>query len=183
MTTLLSAAASANSAVMTSFTMILIALGAVCALAVIWWGTMRRRTKALEIAEAEKHAALAGHAPPAAREPDALPETDTAPTPVIEALADIPSAVPPPAPAEAGNGQPLTRLKGLGPKAAARLAELEVTSVDQLAALSPAQIDAIDAQLGSLAGRIARDRWVEQARLLAAGDVPGFEAAFGKLGG
>ena len=28
-----------------------------------------------------------------------------------------------------------------------------------------------------------RDRWIEQAKLLSAGDRAGYEAAFGKLGG
>jgi len=28
---------------------------------------------------------------------------------------------------------------------------------------------------------MGRDRWIEQSRLLAAGDKPGFEAVFGKL--
>ena len=39
----------------------------------------------------------------------------------------------------------------------------------------------LDAQLGPFAGRPARDGWVEQAKYLAAGDVAGFEARFGKV--
>lgn len=177
---LLSVAASANSGSITTATLVLIAIGAVCALAVIAWGTMRRRAKASEVAEAEEHAALAGHAPMPAREPEieALPETlnEAAPEPTATIIA---ATTPPVATAS----QPLTLLKGLGPKAAARLGELGVTSVDQLAALSPERVAGIDAEMGSFAGRITRDRWVEQAKLLAAGDIAGFEAAFGKLGG
>lgn len=175
---LLSVAASANSGPITTATLILIAIGAVCALAAIAWGTMRRRAKAGEVAEAEKHAALAGHAPTPAPEPEALQQASPAavaqpaPTPIA---ADTPPA--------ATAAQPLTTLKGLGPKAAARLGELGVTRIDQLAALSSDGIAAIDSQMGSFAGRITRDRWAEQAKLLAAGDVAGFEAAFGKLGG
>jgi predicted flap endonuclease-1-like 5' DNA nuclease len=77
--------------------------------------------------------------------------------------------------------RPLTALKGVGPKVAERLGALGVTGIDQLAALSPEEAAALDAQLGAFQGRMARDRWVEQARLLAAGDTAGYEAAFGKL--
>ena len=75
----------------------------------------------------------------------------------------------------------LTRIKGVGPKLAALLAKLGVTRFAQIAAWSEADIDRIDAQLGAFAGRIRRDNWVEQCRLLSAGDTAGFEAKFGKL--
>jgi predicted flap endonuclease-1-like 5' DNA nuclease len=87
------------------------------------------------------------------------------------------------APAPVGPPDRLTTLKGLGPKAAARLNELGITRYDQLAALSGDRLAAIDAQMGTFQGRITRDRWVEQAGHLAAGDNAGFEAKFGKLGG
>lgn len=95
----------------------------------------------------------------------------------------------PPAPAPAAHtpqpddyaSEPVTQLKGLGPKVAGRLAELGVTTIGQMAALSTDQAESIDAQLGAFTGRMSRDRWIEQARLLAAGDRPGFEAVFGKL--
>lgn len=75
----------------------------------------------------------------------------------------------------------LTRIKGLGPKLKARLAELGVVSFAQIAAWTEADIVAIDAQLGTFAGRSTRDQWVAQAQFLAAGDVAGYEAKFGKL--
>ncbi|MGN5376002.1 helix-hairpin-helix domain-containing protein [Sphingomonas hankookensis] len=75
----------------------------------------------------------------------------------------------------------LTRLKGLGPKVAAMLVEQGIADIAALARLDPAQADAVAGRLGMFAPRMARDRWVEQARLLAAGDVAGFEARFGKL--
>lgn len=77
----------------------------------------------------------------------------------------------------------LQTLKGVGPKLAARLNELGITRFAQLAALSQAQIDALDARLEQFRGRIARDRLVEQAHYLARGDTAGFEATFGNLGG
>lgn len=104
---------------------------------------------------------------PAASEADRAVET-VAPAPV-------------PAPVSTSGDAPVTVLKGLGPKVAARLAELGVTNVGQIAALSPSQAEALDAQLGAFTGRMHRDRWIEQARFLAAGDKAGFEAAFGRL--
>ena len=94
-------------------------------------------------------------------------------SPAAEA-ADTPAAVP--------AAEPVTRLKGLGPKIAARLGELGIVDVTQLAALSDAEAAALDAQLGAFQGRMERDRWREQAQLLAAGDRAGFEREFGKLG-
>ncbi len=79
-------------------------------------------------------------------------------------------------------GDMLTTLKGLGPKAASRLNELGVTRFAQMAAWGEADVDAIDDQMGAFKGRIRRDRWVDQARFLARGDIAGFEESFGKLG-
>ena len=79
-------------------------------------------------------------------------------------------------------GDTLTNLKGLGPKAAARLSELGVTTFEQIAAWDEGDVAAIDAQMGAFKGRIGRDKWVEQARLLSKGDTDAFETAFGKLG-
>lgn len=76
----------------------------------------------------------------------------------------------------------LTQVKGLGPKIAARLEEEGVSSVEQLAALDDAAAAALDDRMGPFKGRMTRDRWREQARLLAAGDRVGFEREFGKLG-
>ena len=45
------------------------------------------------------------------------------------------------------------------------------------------EVELIDARLGAFAGRLQRDRVVEQACFLARGDSDGFEARFGKLGG
>lgn len=83
----------------------------------------------------------------------------------------------------APEGDRLTLLKGLGPRAATRLGELGVTRFEQIAQWDETDVIAIDAQMGAFKGRIARDRWVEQARLLARGDQDSFEAEFGKLGG
>ena len=83
----------------------------------------------------------------------------------------------------AGAPDDLTVLKGLGPKAAAQLNSLGIFRYAQIAALTEPQVAGLDARMGTFKGRITRDRWVEQARFLAAGDQAGFEATFGKLGG
>lgn len=83
--------------------------------------------------------------------------------------------------APATGGDDLTRIKGLGPKIAAMLRAHGVTTFAQIAAWDQAEIERIDALLGRFAGRIGRDSWVDQARLLAARDEAGFEAKFGRI--
>ena len=75
----------------------------------------------------------------------------------------------------------LVLIKGVGPKLVALLGAMGITSFAQIAAWSDADIAEVDAQLGTFAGRIQRDSWVEQCKLLAAGDTAGFEGKFGKL--
>ena len=75
----------------------------------------------------------------------------------------------------------LTRIKGVGPKLVALLGSFGITRYDQIAAWSEADIARIDPQLGAFQGRIVRDDWVGQCRYLAAGDVTGFEARFGRV--
>jgi predicted flap endonuclease-1-like 5' DNA nuclease len=82
---------------------------------------------------------------------------------------------------EALAGDDLTRIKGVGPKLVGILRSLGVTSFQQVADWSEADIDRVDAHLGRFQGRIRRDDWMTQARLLASGDTKGYEARFGKL--
>jgi len=105
------------------------------------------------------------------------------------ATSEVVDAQPPVAPSPPATPQPtaaaeaddLRKIKGVGPKLVALLHSLGVTTYAQIAAWSDADIDGIDAQLGTFAGRIRRDSWVEQAKFLAAGDAAGFEDKFGKL--
>ncbi|MCU6455916.1 hypothetical protein LPN01_17700, partial [Sphingomonas sp. A2-49] len=121
---------------------------------------------------------------------EAAPATEAASpaTAVLETPAPVPQAVPaePPAPAPLPQATspadaPVSTLKGLGPKLATRLGELGVSTVGQVAALTDDEAARLDAQLGPFSGRMTRDRWIEQARFLAAGDTAGFEAVFGRL--
>lgn len=75
----------------------------------------------------------------------------------------------------------LCRLKGVGPKFADALHALGFNRFDQLAHLTPTEIERLDSQLGAFRGRITRDRVAEQADYLARGDSDGFEQKFGKL--
>ena len=72
-------------------------------------------------------------------------------------------------------------VKGIGPKFADALQGLGFTRFEQLAQLSPTEVERLDARLGTFAGRIKRDRIVEQAEYLARNDTDGFEQKFGKL--
>ena len=73
-------------------------------------------------------------------------------------------------------------LKGVGPKLVVQLKSLGITSLQQIASWSAADIAEIDSKLGVFAGRPNRDNWVDQAKLLVAGDVAGFEKKYGALG-
>ena len=75
----------------------------------------------------------------------------------------------------------LILLKGVGPRLADTLVALGFTRFEQIAALSPIEVERLDGQLGAFRGRLTRDRIVEQAAYLARGDTDGFEQRFGKL--
>ena len=69
----------------------------------------------------------------------------------------------------------------MGPKFADALHAAGFVNFDQIAGLSPVEIERLDQQLGAFSGRITRDRIVEQADYLARNDTDGFEQRFGKL--
>jgi predicted flap endonuclease-1-like 5' DNA nuclease len=79
------------------------------------------------------------------------------------------------------SGDDLSRLKGVGPKFADALRGAGFVTFEQIARLTPTEIERLDARLGTFAGRITRDRVVEQADFLARDDTDGFEKRFGKL--
>lgn len=99
----------------------------------------------------------------------------------VEARAAEMEVVPEAEPAPAAGGDDLSKIKGLGPKLQKLLPQLGLTTYAQIAALTDADLDALDAKLGAFAGRPRRDAWVEQAKFLATGDVGAFEGKFGKL--
>ena len=164
----------------------LLAVAAVLALLLIaWWlFVASRRTKVeierkdLDGAPAQRNQALID-APPAAT----IDAESPPPTPVgLAGVGEVVAAAAAPVPVDLPDSEDdLLLIKGLGPKLVDQLRTLGVTSFAQIAAWDEAEIDRIDAQLGRFQGRIRRDDWPAQARLLAEGDTAGYEAKFGKL--
>lgn len=122
--------------------------------------------------------------PPVEHAPEPTPLADEpidAAAPLDAAPAALAASEPGPAMPVADDEDDLTRMKGVGPRLADRLNAVGITRFAQLAALTPAEAEALDARLGDFQGRIHRDRWIEQAGFLARGDIAGYEAVFGKL--
>ena len=158
------------------------------ALLVAWWIVRRPAGRV----RAETIDVLTPGAAPAARNTLLVDAPPVIPLPASDVLGGIgeviaaaakhaAQATPAAAETPAGDGDDLTRIKGLGPKIAALLRGLGITRFDQIASWSDADIARIDPQLGTFQGRISRDNWIEQARYLSAGDVAGFEARFGTV--
>lgn len=161
----------------------LFVIALVIGILVAWWifVAMRRTTVDTDTADVLDE----GHGP--ANRNQALIDAPPA--------AEVPAAAPIPAAGIAGAGtatagtlaggsdsaDDLSRIKGVGPKLKSLLHSLGVTSFDQIANWTEAEIDEIDAQLGRFEGRIRRDNWMEQAKFLAADDTTGYEGKFGAL--
>lgn len=126
-----------------------------------------------EVAEAEKQKAPS---------PEPAPEPMPAQSPPPASAPELaPAPAPAPVAAPAPQTDDLRKIKGIGPKLVTLLGQLGVTSYAQIAGWTDADLDALDAQLGSFAGRPRRDNWIEQAKLLSSGDTGAYEAKFGKL--
>lgn len=158
---------------------LLLGAGLLVVLALIAWLVLANRKTRIELqpgdegdGPARRNQALID-APAAALKDVAIPDPSLA-TALEEAEEVIAAATP-----IASGGDDLGLIKGLGPKLKAQLADMGITTYAQIAAWDDAAIDRVDAQLGRFAGRIRRDNWVEQAKLLSAGDSAGFSAKFG----
>jgi predicted flap endonuclease-1-like 5' DNA nuclease len=164
---------------------VLLVLGVAVALVALWWliGSSSSRSPdatTRDGVEQEISPVITG---PSAAPIDVPPPVDAVPLRAEpEIVAEPEALVQPVPPLPAGPADELTRMKGVGPKVASMLSAMGITRYDQIAAWSDHDVARVDAQLGTFKGRITRDQWVEQARLLAAGDRAGFEAKFGKLG-
>ncbi|MES0021691.1 MULTISPECIES: proton-conducting membrane transporter [unclassified Mesorhizobium] len=124
-------------------------------------------------AAAKPAAAKSAAAKPAASKPAAK----AAP----KAAASKPAAVPKKAAPAAGKADNLRRLIGIGPVNDKLLKGLGVTTYAQIAGWTAADVKRIEDTL-NFDGRIAREKWVEQAKLLAAGDEKEFARQFPSAG-
>ncbi len=68
-----------------------------------------------------------------------------------------------------GRADDLKRIKGIGPKMEKLCNKLGFWHFDQIAAWSADEVAWVDANLEGFKGRVTRDTWVDQAKLLASG--------------
>jgi len=106
---------------------------------------------------------------PAEKAEKAKPAAKAKPKAAPSAEADV-SEKAPETLTEARGGKPddLKKLKGVGPKLEATLHELGFFHFDQVASWGPEEVAWVDSRL-KFKGRIERDGWIEQAKLLAEG--------------
>lgn len=83
---------------------------------------------------------------------------------------------------EGGNADDLKEIKGVGPKLEALLNHLGVYHFRQIAGWNAAEIAWVDANLKGFKGRVSRDDWVSQAKILANGGETDFSTRVGKGG-
>ena len=68
----------------------------------------------------------------------------------------------------------LKRIKGIGPRLERMCFDLGFYHFDQIASWTPEEVAWVDANLEGFAGRVTRDNWVAQAKILAADGETGF---------
>ena len=121
--------------------------------------TCRARTQAAETQVATLTADLA-----AARAAAVIP---AAPAPVAAAPGEPAKPLALAAP-RGGKADDLKLIKGIGPKLEGLCNRLGFWHFDQIAAWTPAEIAWVDENLEAFKGRVTRDDWVAQAKVLAA---------------
>jgi predicted flap endonuclease-1-like 5' DNA nuclease len=135
-------------------------------------------------------AAKSAPAPKAASAPKPKPAPAPAPAPE-PAAAPAPAAAAEtgegtrPAALEAareGGADDLKRIKGIGPKLEQLCNRLGFFHFDQIAAWTADEVAWVDQNLEGFKGRVTRDNWVEQARLLASGGETDFSKKVDKGG-
>ncbi len=84
--------------------------------------------------------------------------------------------------ARAGGADDLKKIKGIGPKLEQLCNELGFYHFDQIAGWSADEVAWVNANLAGFKGRVSRDNWVEQAKLLASGAETEFSKRVDKGG-
>lgn len=131
---------------------------------------------------AEPATPVAAKAPAAATAPKAEAKPKAAAAPKAEAkpkTAAKPQAEPAPAAAPEGGSKPkalkaarkgvaddLKVIEGIGPAMEKLLNEGGIFHIDQIAAWGPAEVEWMDGNLKGFKGRVTRDKWVAQAKLI-----------------
>ena len=128
-------------------------------------------------AEAEAQPMPVVDDPVANEEPEPAPVAESA---APEAFVSTPPADEPSAPQDRTPDN-LLLIKGVGPQLARLLNSLGVYRFDDIASWMPEDIELIDSHLGSFRGHIIRDEWIQQARLLAKGDMETFNERYGHI--
>jgi NADH-quinone oxidoreductase subunit E len=99
----------------------------------------------------------------------AEPKAAPAPKPVVETPAGEGVKPATLTAARDGKADDLTLIVGIGPKLMALCHRLGFYHFDQIAAWTGAEVAWVDANLEGFKGRVTRDKWVVQAKVLAAG--------------
>ena len=84
--------------------------------------------------------------------------------------------------AREGGADDLKQIKGVGPKMEGMLNTMGFFHFDQVAAWTDQEVAWVDANLEGFKGRVSRDNWVEQAKILAAGGETEFSKKVGDGG-
>ena len=113
-----------------------------------------------DLAQVEEEPIKTGAAAEPAQSVDPIDQTESVDVEVTELE---PETTPPPPTAPPKDGDDLTTIKGLGPRAAEKLRSAGVTQISQIAAWTDEDVDRFDALINGR-GRIIRDAWVAQAK-------------------
>lgn len=84
--------------------------------------------------------------------------------------------------AREGGADDLKKIKGIGPKLEQLCNRLGFYHFDQIAAWTADEVAWVDANLEGFKGRVSRDQWVDQAKLLAEGGETAFSKKVDKGG-
>ncbi len=83
--------------------------------------------------------------------------------------------------AAVGDPDDLLKIKGIGPKLNGVLNNLGITRFDQIAAWTANDVDKVDDHMPDFQGRIVRDEWIPQAKLLSTGQHAEWERIYGTV--